>query len=113
VTVPSAAVTISDHAQLGSLESLLVRTIPELTVTRAARDVQPGELGIPDVLVVTFAGISAVADMIELIRAFLGSRDTETGVTITATSTSETKRLEVHGATDANVKDFLHWLSDE
>ena len=58
--LPSVELSITDNYQLGSLESLLRREMPELAVSRSPGAPEPGALGWEDVLVLTFAGISAV-----------------------------------------------------
>lgn len=111
----SIDLSISDHSQLGALESLLKRTMPELAITRSSGSPLPGELGWQDVLVIVFAGISALADTIGLVREYLDSRANETGITITATSSTKrhTKSLEVRHATAEQVAEFLDWFTDE
>ena len=76
---------------------------------------KPDALGWEDILTLAFAGVSAFADTVEVIRSYLDSRGKETGVTITATNISkrQTRVLEIRNATSAQVKDFADWLVDE
>jgi hypothetical protein len=115
VAVPLVELSITDDSQLGSLESLLRRELPEIGIGRVAGTAKPGALGWEDVLTLTFAGVSAFVDTVEIIRSFLDSRGKETGVTVTATNISKrrTKILIVRNATSTQVKDFADWLVDE
>jgi Effector Associated Constant Component 1 len=115
VAVPSVDLSVSDHTQLSSLESVLRREMPELVISRVSGSPAAGELGWEDVLLLTFAGVSALADAIELVKAYLDSRDDETGVTISATNSTRRriKSIEVRHATDAQVKEFLDWFKHE
>jgi hypothetical protein len=113
--VPVVELSITDDSRLGSLESLLRRETPEVTIGRLSGTAEPDALGWEDGLTLTFAGISALVETIEVIRSYLDSRGKETGVTITATNASKrrTKTLIVRNATSAQVKDFADWLTDE
>lgn len=113
--MPVIELSITDDFQLGSLESLLRREIPEVIVGRRPGPPEPGALGWEDVLTLTFAGISALADTIELLRSYLAARDEETGITITATNISKrrTRELTVRNATEAQVREFTAWLTDD
>jgi hypothetical protein len=122
--VQSVELSISDNTQLGALESVIVRGIPEVTVTRFSGTPTPGALGWEDVLVLTFGGISALADTIEVVRAYLETRGeprdaieaggTPAGVTITAAKSGKrgSKSLRVQNATDAQVREFLDWYKE-
>lgn len=113
--MPLVELSITDDTQLGSLESLLRRELPEIGINRVAGTAKPDALGWEDVLTLTFAGVSAFADTVEVIRSYLDSRGKETGVTITATNISKrrTRVLEIQNATSVQVKDFADWLVDE
>ena len=113
--MPVVELSISDDSQLGSLEALLRREAPEIGIGRLPGKTAPDALGWEDVLTLTFAGISALAEVVDIIRSYLDSRDTETGITITATNVSKrrTKTLVVRSATSAELKDFTDWLTDE
>jgi hypothetical protein len=113
--LPSIELSITDNYQLGSLESVLRREMPELAVSRSPGAPEPGALGWEDVLILTFAGISAFKDVVDLVRSYLDTRRQDTDVTITATnSTSDrTQTLVVRNATDAQVTEFVNWLTHE
>ena len=106
--------SITDDTQLGSLEAFLKHEMPEVAVRRVPGPGEPDALGWEDVLVLTFAGISALAETVGVIRSYLESRSTETGVMLTATSSTKrrTKTLIVRNATSAQVKEFADWLTD-
>jgi hypothetical protein len=113
--MPVVELSITDDSQLGSLEFFLRREMPGVTVGRLSGSAEPDALGWEDVLTLTFAGISALVETIEVIRSYLDSRGGETGITITATNVSKrrAKTLIVRNATSAQVKDFADWLTDE
>ena len=113
--MPVVELSMTDDSQLGPLESFLRREMPGVTIGRLSGSAEPGALGWEDVLTLTFAGISALVEMIEVIRSYLDSRSRETGITITATNVRKrrTKTLVVRNATSAQVKDFAAWLTDE
>ena len=113
--MPTINLTCSDYSQLGSLQAYLIEEIPEVTVSRVSDAPARGELGVIDVLTVVFAGMSALSDMIGLIRDFLETRDSGTGITVSATSTTrrQTKSLELTDATQEDIREFLDWFKDE
>jgi hypothetical protein len=110
--VQSINLSVSDYPQLGKLESRL-RTVREATVTRVAGKPALGELGAEDVLLIAFAGISALADIIELARAYSRSRDTGIGISATSSGKRHTKTIELRNATDEQVEEFLDWFKGE
>src|ERR1700722_9471941 len=84
--MPVVELSITDDSQLGSLESILRREMPEVIIGRLPGKADPGVLGWEDVLTLAFAGISALVETVEVIRSYLDSRSREAGVTITATN---------------------------
>ncbi len=113
--MPVVELSITDDSQLGSLESFLRREMPEVFVGRRQNSVEPDALGWEDALTLTFAGMSALAEVIDLIRSFLDSREGRTDVTVSAAAETggRTKKLTVRGATRAEVKEFTDWFTHE
>jgi hypothetical protein len=113
--VPVVELSITDDYQLGSLQSFLRRELTDVSIDRFSSAAEPDSLGWVDGLTLTFAGVSAFADAVGLIKSYLDSHSKDADVTIIATKASKriTKTLEVRNATSDQVKDFADWLSHD
>jgi hypothetical protein len=95
--------SISDQAQLGSLEGWLRVTAPDVRVERSAGEPGPGEQGALDVLSI-LADSSVLIAAVKILPEFLRSR--KTGLSITMIRNGEPITL-----TASNIDDVLPVLN--
>jgi hypothetical protein len=105
-----AELSVSDHAQLGSLAEYLHLAVPDVRVTRSVGRAGRGEQGALDVLMIA-ADSSVLVAVVKVLPEFLRSR--KRGVTVTVTVKGKTRQLTVTAEDAGDVRPVIEKFFDE
>jgi tRNA threonylcarbamoyladenosine modification (KEOPS) complex Pcc1 subunit len=105
-----AELSVSDHAQLGSLAEYLHLAVPDVRVTRGAGLAGPGEQGALDVLMIV-ADSSVLVAVVKVLPEFLRSR--KRGVSVTVTVRGQRRKLTVTAEDAGDLRPVIEKFFDE
>jgi Effector Associated Constant Component 1 len=102
--------SVSDHAQLGSLADYMHLAVPSVRVARSVSRAGRGEQGALDVLMIA-ADSSVLVAVIKLLPEFLRSR--KPGVSVTVTITRKRRQLTVTADDAGDLERVIEKFFDE
>jgi Effector Associated Constant Component 1 len=106
-----AELSVSDHAQLGSLAEYLHLAVPDVQAARSTGHAGRGEQGALDVLMIA-ADSSVLVAVIEVLPKFLQSRK-KPGLTVTVTVEKKRRQLTVTAEDPEDVRQLVDKFLDE